>query len=122
MWNAAFCARPDDVSATRRQVEAHLRSEGVVEVDTVTLLTSELLTNAVRHGSSPMSITVDVAPEAVDVSVHDASPEAPVLRPMDPWRVGGNGVRVVDQLATSWGTIQRADGKSVWFRLDRALP
>jgi anti-sigma regulatory factor (Ser/Thr protein kinase) len=85
------------------------------------LLLSEVATNAVLHGASfddgcfEVSITWDPDDRRLHVSVLDAG---------DPfsWRrsvvreIGGQGLRLVDELATTWGT-RRGGDKVVWFEL-----
>jgi anti-sigma regulatory factor (Ser/Thr protein kinase) len=52
------------VPVARRFVRARLEdgaAEGVADVDTATLLVSEVVTNAVLHARSAVTLTVDVA-------------------------------------------------------------
>jgi len=46
--------------------------------------------------------------------VSDSSDDRPRLLPVDPTRVGGVGLRVVDELSTAWGVSQFPGGKTVW--------
>ena len=95
-----------------------------VDSDTAHLLTSELASNAARHGKEPIAISVSVAEEGLRVSVFDRGagfdPEA--LRfdgdvSTQPWAEGGWGLQVVHNLASEWGVKRRDDGTEVWFRL-----
>ena len=50
---------------------------------------------------------------AVLVSVTDSGTEQPQLLPPDPRRIGGVGLRIVDEVAASWGVLAipwRQDG------------
>jgi anti-anti-sigma factor len=94
---------------------------------TLTLLTSEVVTNAVIHpapgveGSIGLQITV--YPDRVRVEVRDAGSgfEPRRLQPR-PRESGGHGLVVVDGLSSRWGTSRRESDKGeafcVWFELD----
>ncbi|BDZ41721.1 hypothetical protein GCM10025865_10200 [Paraoerskovia sediminicola] len=86
------------------------------------LLTSELVTNALRHGDPPVSITVRVDDDLVHIEVSDGSTELPVLRDPPPEQPGGRGIQLVSRFATDWGTASLEEGKSVWFDLGREAP
>ena len=80
------------------------------------LLTSELVTNAVVHAATEIMLRVEASQSFVRVEVGDTNPEMPRMRPPG---VGGYGLRLVDQLATSWGAQPAgANGKIVWFEID----
>ncbi|MGN6331368.1 MAG: ATP-binding protein [Motilibacteraceae bacterium] len=92
------------------------------------LLTSELVTNAVRHAHSPARVVVALAGETLEVGVSDGEHRAR-LRPIPvpatsveddlAWlRGGGRGLQLVDALADEWGVASLATGKQVWFRLE----
>ncbi len=89
-------------------------------VDLATLLTSELVTNAVRYGRGLVRLRVRQAPPSVRVEVHDDNPTLPVLgTEEDEAAESGRGLRLVDALATRWGAERHpVDGKDVWFELD----
>jgi anti-sigma regulatory factor (Ser/Thr protein kinase) len=84
------------------------------------LLTSELVTNAVRHVGSPITLRAIRRPSRIRVEVEDASPTAPTLLHPQPLEPGGRGILFVDTLADDWGTDVRDDGKTVWFEIDIA--
>ena len=87
--------------------------------DTVTLLTSEVVTNAVLHACSPLEVTVEIGSLAVRVQVCD---ELPGLRDEpDSSRHGGWGLALVTAMASRWGISTRgnATGKAVWFEVVR---
>lgn len=87
----------------------------------VELLTSELVTNAIRHGRTEMLVTVDVDDERVRVEVADRNPARPQLRVPD--ETGGRGLRLVDELSDRWGVHGGRPGKTVWFEIeDRQHP
>lgn len=83
----------------------------------VELLTSEVVTNAVKYGrvTDEIDVSMDRADGSLTVSVCDDNPTPPVLLDTATGRVGGKGLHVVDGLARSWGWLPRLGGKSVWF-------
>ena len=97
-------------------------------VDTASLLVSELVTNALRHGGGPRELLVAVDGRGVDAGVRDASPRPPHPVALDgpgATRVdgglseNGRGLLLVERLADSWGWRPEHGGKIVWFRLER---
>jgi anti-sigma regulatory factor (Ser/Thr protein kinase) len=88
--------------------------------DLAELLTSELVTNAIRHGSGPVTLVVSCNDGVLAISVGDDAPTMPYVHPDDQLlAVGGRGVRMVQRLANDWGVTPRESGlgKVVWFRL-----
>lgn len=81
----------------------------------VLLLTSELVTNAVRYGTGPVGLHLAWAEGVVRVEVEDGSPEWPVVQAMDRDALGGRGLILVDALSTNWGVVAGGTGKTVWF-------
>lgn len=89
-------------------------------LDDAVLLVSELVANAVVHGSPPITLQVRTAGGAdpVRVAVTDASPAHPRILPPNRFRDHGRGVAILDALADRWGVIDRPDGsKTVWFEM-----
>ena len=86
-------------------------------LETVLLLTSELVTNAVRYGGTRIVLRIRDVSETLRVEVHDDGPLAPSLGDATPGAVSGRGLRLVQALADEWGTQEEArePGKSVWF-------
>jgi anti-sigma regulatory factor (Ser/Thr protein kinase) len=81
----------------------------------VLLLTTELVTNAFRHGSPPITLTIDRQAEAVRVEVEDAGDGRPARSP-EPGPAGGWGLLLVEEAADRWGVV---DGSTnVWFEVD----
>jgi anti-sigma regulatory factor (Ser/Thr protein kinase) len=84
------------------------------------LLTSELVTNAVRYGGSSAILEAHLPGGALRVTVGDANPDLPVVGVApDLTAESGRGVLLVSTLASRWGVERRQDGgKAVWFELD----
>jgi anti-sigma regulatory factor (Ser/Thr protein kinase) len=81
------------------------------------LLVSELVTNAVKYGRSPVWMLVELRPGLVHVSVSDTSTSLPERRDADPDAEGGRGLFILDALAGSWGAVAVSAGKYLWFDL-----
>ena len=83
------------------------------------MLTSEIVTNAVRHAGGILTIDIECDSEHLAVAVSDDSPDIPVVREFGAEDIGGRGMRLVEHLAAVWGCTPRPDGrgKVVWFRL-----
>ena len=93
-------------------------------LDDLRLLTSELVSNSVRHGGSvherPIRVRVSVLDTHIRVAVIDSGPGFDGLVSEKPGVDGGWGLFLVDRLADRWGT----DGEgatTVWFELDRPV-
>jgi anti-sigma regulatory factor (Ser/Thr protein kinase) len=83
------------------------------------LLTSELVTNAIVHAQSPLTVAVALENQRVRVAVSDQSDSIPVRSKTTPSDESGRGLQLVDALARSWGVEPAAGGKAVWFELAR---
>ena len=90
--------------------------------DEVTLLVSELASNAVRHASTPFTVSMQCDGTTVRVEVADHDPALPVPQQPHAEAVTGRGLLIVDALATRWGVEPSADGKTVWFELACRTP
>ena len=104
----------------RRFVAGHLsRWQVPAQVsDEATLLTSELIANAVRHAPPPSCLEVTVDTAKIRIEVHDSDPMLPILTRPDFTSRGGRGVWLVDTIASRWGYRSEPPGKVVWFEMD----
>ena len=118
---AAFPAQPPSVARarefTRRALERwhehHL-------VDTVTLLLSELVTNAVVHAASAPNVAVHLLPDRVHVEVTDDDTSELHVRQAPLSAESGRGLALVEALSHTWGQVQLPGGKVVWFDVLRS--
>jgi anti-sigma regulatory factor (Ser/Thr protein kinase) len=93
---------------------------GFVEV--AVLLVSELVTNAVRHGTSgdgTVLLTAQAAPQGVRIAVQDGGKNGDVRRRTDRREddPGGFGLELVATLASAWGVERDERGTTVWLEL-----
>ena len=79
----------------------------------VALAVSELVTNALRHGDDPVTLTVTPANGVVRIEVTDANPSLFVTAGAD-MDEGRRGLRLVDAVCKSWGWHPVDGGKCVW--------
>lgn len=92
--------------------------------DDLALVVTELVTNAVRHGSPPVEVEIDTCGHCITVVVADASAVRPLQRAAGDDDEGGRGLLLVDLLAAERGVRPAGSGKAVWAELPRhqALP
>lgn len=89
-------------------------------IDTVTLLVSELVTNAVLHAGSEVEVMVRLTDTAARIEVTDASAESIAPRDAAIDEDHGRGLALVGTLARRWGVRSaQGGGKTVWFEVDR---
>jgi hypothetical protein len=113
-WEAA----PGTPRRARLLVEELLRRGGLGElVPTATLLTSEVVTNAVLHIGGPITLRVSCRPGTVRVEVCDTGEQFAVPGAPSEGATAGRGLQLVEALASDWGTTGDASGKTVWFEL-----
>jgi anti-sigma regulatory factor (Ser/Thr protein kinase) len=115
-------AEPASVGQARRFVRRVLGDWDLDElVDTVTLLTSELATNAVLHARTAFAVVVSCSARDLRVDVLDGSGVQPRTRQPSALAATGRGVNMVATLADRWGATPEAqlDGfaKGVFFTL-----
>ena len=94
-------------------------AHGRADVDTVTLLVSEVVTNAILHARTTVSLTVESDGEMVHIEVRDGSPVPPRIHSFATTSATGRGLRLLDRLAKRWGVDAdpATGGKVVWFEV-----
>jgi signal transduction histidine kinase len=81
------------------------------------VVASELLSNAARACRSRIAVRLEVHHDSIRIEVYDDGPGVPVQRQVQAVEVSGRGLRIVDSLSASWGTIPRPAGKCVWSEM-----
>lgn len=117
---------PAEVGRARRWARSRLVGSGIGAdepvAETLLLLISELVTNAVVHTGCPavLRMLFPAAPAApVRVEVADASVLPPAPRHANRDETGGRGLELVDGLADRWGWHPEGAGKQIWCEVDR---
>jgi hypothetical protein len=83
---------------------------------------SELVTNAVVHAGTELTVRVSLAGRRVGVAVGDRGTGRVARLPLPP-DGGGWGLTVVEQLTRSWGVLPRmGEGAVVWAVVDADAP
>ncbi|MER6070952.1 SpoIIE family protein phosphatase [Streptomyces sp. NPDC001817] len=86
--------------------------------DSMELLVSEVVTNAVRYASRPVTLRL-LRTDVLRCEVGDDVPQLPRLRQARADDEGGRGLYLVNRLARRWGATRLSTGKVVWFELHR---
>jgi anti-sigma regulatory factor (Ser/Thr protein kinase) len=115
---------PQQVSRVRGFITKTLQSAALLSIDSdaATLLTSELVTNAILHTNSgrpggAVTVVVLRLPDGVLIEVvDDGSAGTPVVKG-DALAGEGQGLYLVQQMASQWGYLRDSDGTTVWFHL-----
>lgn len=113
-------ATTDSVPVARRFVRQLIDAAASgADTDTAVLLVSEVVTNAVLHARTPMTVEVQTSGDEVRVEVRDGSPVHPRIHAFSPTSATGRGLRLLDRLAARWGVERDAasGGKIVWFEV-----
>jgi anti-sigma regulatory factor (Ser/Thr protein kinase) len=120
--------RPEQVSAARafvsRTLGAHHAS---TDNDTATLLTSEIVTNAIAHtksgveGGTVTIVVIAVAHGVLVEIIDDGSAGTPIVKG-DLYAAEGHGLFLVQHLAAQWGYLRDPAGTTVWFHLAAEEP
>ncbi len=111
---------PSSPGRARRFVRDVLAAWGAQQFEErATLLTSELVTNAVLHARTNPELTLRLSGDRLWVGVADETPVSPVRKRYGPEAATGRGLLLVERMATAWGTSvsDQGHGKVVWFEL-----
>ncbi|MFF4213210.1 SpoIIE family protein phosphatase [Streptomyces sp. NPDC001796] len=112
-------ARDDTASRTRALASPLLRRWEMSDQarDSALLVISELVANAVRFGTGPVTVRLVRARGRLSCEVGDAGNGRPRLRHGELLDDGGRGLHVVHKLTTRWGVRWTDTGKAVWAEL-----
>ncbi|MFF4604947.1 ATP-binding protein [Streptomyces sp. NPDC001339] len=106
-----------EVRRELRQLLSRWAAPGGGELaEVATLLTSELVTNALIHADGGAVVTARVG-DRLRVEVRDWAPGRPEAGPATMEGTSGRGLLLVRALADAWGIRAEGFGKCVWFEL-----
>nr|WP_079084544.1 ATP-binding SpoIIE family protein phosphatase [Streptomyces longwoodensis] len=120
--DVAYWLLEPEVSApreARRLARRALSRWGLEDLtDSVELLVSEVVTNAVRYATRPVTLRL-LRTDVLRCEVGDDVPQLPRLRQARATDEGGRGLYLVNRLTRRWGATRLSAGKVVWFELTR---
>ena len=109
--------RAQTAGQARRLARRALERWGLEELsESVELLVSEVVTNAVRYAERPITLRL-LRTQTLRCEVGDDVPQLPRLRQARATDEGGRGLYLVNKLARHWGATRLSTGKVVWFEL-----
>ena len=85
------------------------------QLKSANLMVSELVSNACRHGSGRIELTIHSDADGVRAEVSDEGTGAKIVKAEPQPARGGWGLHFVDRLSTSWGVAN--DASRVWFHV-----
>jgi len=112
-----YLPSPRAPAAARHDLSAFLVEVGHQELASIaTLLVSELVTNSLLHASGAVTLRATCDRRRLHADVRDQGGGTPAARDPD---TSGRGLRIVDALASRWGSVPRFDnaGRATWFEL-----
>jgi anti-sigma regulatory factor (Ser/Thr protein kinase) len=114
-----LAAEPESLSAARSFVASMLDIWECDDPDQViALLTSEIVSNAVRHAGGTIGLEMAmVTDDELRVEASDTHPDICVAPRVDMYAEGGRGLLLVDTLARRWGVDTHKWHKVVWFEV-----
>ena len=118
-YSAALPYTAEAARDARAQVARLLSGRcSLATIQTASLLTSELATNAVLHAAPPVHLHAQITEAIIRVEIHDGSAStSPALRKARATDHDGRGLAIIEALASRWGTEPTRGGKFVWFEL-----
>ncbi len=118
-WRVPLTAGLAAAAEARRQVRAAICAWDVhVDPDVAILLTSELVTNAIRHeAGETIMLAVTCSHGQLRVDVHDTARSLPVVVDATGDAETGRGLMLVATLSDEWGFYRTPVGKAVYFTL-----
>jgi anti-sigma regulatory factor (Ser/Thr protein kinase) len=115
----SLTAEPAAAAGARSEIRALIDAWDVpVDPSVAVLLTSELVTNAIRHETGDtVTVVVSHARDQLRVDVHDTSCSMPVPMDVAADEEAGRGLMLVATLSSDWGCYRTPAGKAMYFTL-----
>src|SRR4051812_20710338 len=110
-----------------REVRAQLRvllpaSPYAARLADAEIAATEIVTNAVLHGRSPITVRLEYDFNRLRIDVTDSSPVSPTFSLLDPTAVTGRGLVMVSAVSDAWGVDPGAGSKTVWAEFRSLRP
>lgn len=121
-FRLAVPPHPRSLRIVRQAVNGLGEIYGDEVVNTLAVIYSELVTNAIRHAGvrhgEKLKVELEVGPEMIRGCVTDSGAgfDPATVPARRPGQEGGFGLRIVDRLAARWG-VRRNGQTQVWFEL-----
>lgn len=117
---AELAPRPASAAAARQLARDFAATHRLGDdlADTLCLVVSELVTNAVLHARTALLLTLELKPGVARIAVRDASPATLAVRSYSSEALTGRGLAVVAALSQTWGMVADGAGKLVWAEFD----
>jgi anti-sigma regulatory factor (Ser/Thr protein kinase) len=112
----SFSPIPSEIGAARHFARQVAASWGCDSTE-LSLVVSELATNACVHARSPFTVSLNRQGSQVVVEVTDEDPAPALVGPRSNGS-SGRGLQIVAAIAHDWGVSDSDRGKSVWAVLD----
>lgn len=119
----ALPAKADSVRKARELIRSLYADSAVgADPDTVLLLVSELVSNAILHAPGMVEVSAHELGDTLRVEVRDGSSVLPRVHDHSVDATSGRGLQMVERLADRWGTEPGGpgQGKVVWFEIGPA--
>lgn len=114
-------SRPESAATARRLAQSVALRQWALpphRAESVVLLVSELVGNAVRHtGARTFGLRMLRRRGRIRIEVRDPSRALPCLMPVHELDTSGRGLLLVDTLSDRWGVDLLPVGKITWFEM-----
>jgi anti-sigma regulatory factor (Ser/Thr protein kinase) len=107
-----------EVRRARSLVRSSLTSWGLAQqIPALELAVSELVTNALVHGSGDIEVQLTASGDVVRLAVtdHGGDGRPHIDRRADEGELGGWGLQVVEELSDAWGSVIDLNETRVWM-------
>jgi anti-sigma regulatory factor (Ser/Thr protein kinase) len=117
-WSHTLPAGPRTGAEARWFLSEALQDQDVdIDVDAAKLLTTEVASNAARHGKEPIELSIELEESDLRVSVFDHGSGFDPAILSGPSDTGGGGIPLLRELSSEWGVDRKDAGTEVWFRI-----
>lgn len=109
---------PRSARSARRFITDALRGEDTEQWELAAkLLVTELVTNAILHARTEITVRLALEDDGPRILVSDRSPRMPSPRSYSSDATTGRGLALVERLSSDWGIEAHEGGKTVWAKL-----